>query len=1322
MELRPSSGTDFVTPRRIRRVTNRRRVALCGPKLAVAALLLLGARGATAATFNYLPTPVDVSPTVAGSWQDVDVSASVPVGATGVIVQWVNTAVGADADYGVRMKGSTDNWAFDGEAKDTNQGWLMTGLNVNRVFQVYTGNTAVKTYLVGYTMAGVKFFTNRIDKSTLTTGSWQDVSIATDTGSDTAIGAIFHVDCTAGSSVNYGLRKKGSTDNRVQILRANTMNVGIIGVDATETAQQQIAATTIDLYLVGYVTSGAVFFTNGLDKSTATLEPTYVDVDLTADVGANAANGAFVEVFPSSGTRRRTGFRPNGSGYDYYTEVSHQWALVGLDAGDIFEQKIELATQDIFVTGYSLTDSTPDFRVRSGSYSGSGLARSITGLGFQPDVVIVDGSGGGADSVIRTNTMANPNSKQIDNPAALLANQIVSLDVDGFSLGTDIDVNQNGITYYWVAFKAAPGYMKVGTYAGSAGAQNVTGVGFSPAYVIVMSPNAAAPMQRSTLMPANFCLDFLGAGYTNSILNMQSNGFGLGTHASVAVAGVTFHYVAWNRVPGQIAVGSYPGDNADGRNITGVGFWPEYVIVDRSSDVGSAGGTGVGNAPAHKPASTGVSTDLSLLFNGNLTENDNIQTLQTDGFQVGTHCRVNGNGAPPCNTPAPVNYYWMAFGPHQPITRYRSIGTATDLSNQGTITVTAGSTAVSKTGGLGWLAQNRGRGDRLTVGTDHYVIAGVTSNDTLFLASPAVASYTGGTYTIARQFTTLQGWEDCVSRSAANTCKRPADTQEYFPTTSSSLVADDRSEVGIAYKDSEFDLTADFQVVGSTTDALHTIRLTADGVNRHNGVPGAGVVLDAQLGGFSIWIEDNYVTVEWLEHVRCRTASGSVQVGSGASATTGVLIQNMLVHDFDSSGIRLRGNPNKSLTVRNSMVWGGGTIGIEGDETTDTLTIENSSVDGPGTGIHAMSSALTIRNTIVTNSGTDYTASGGSLTGSNNTSRDGTAPGANAQTGVAAASVFIAPNANLHLATGANLAVNTGLDLPGFVNDIDGQLRPAAAWDRGADERDGTTEVDLVSFQATGIDSAVELRWQTASELRNLGFNLYRSDSAEGPYTRITSSLIPGLGSSATGQSYTYRDGGLLNGRLYFYKLEDVESTGKTERHGPVSATPTAGPTDAGTGSDSGSSGTTYGEPSSVTLRELERSARHVVLELRTGGFVGTPTEGGQVRLTIPGFESASQPGEPDLPMRRVLVEQWRGGRSTSLPSWHWTRSSSPDCAPVRGVSLGSRWMRTGWFCLPKRSARKGGLSTELSRRSGRGFKGRCSRGRRRRRSFCCSP
>ncbi len=141
-----------------------------------------------------------------------------------------------------------------------------------------------------------------------------------------------------------------------------------------------------------------------------------------------------------------------------------------------------------------------------------------------------------------------------------------------------------------------------------------------------------------------------------------------------------------------------------------------------------------------------------------------------------------------------------------------------------------------------------------------------------------------------------------------------------------------------------------------------------------------------------------------------------------------------------------------------------------------------------------------------------------------------------------------------------------------------------------------TTAVELVSFTATGLDGEVLLEWETGSELDNLGFHLYRSLTEEGPYERITASVIPGLGSSPQGAKYAYRDSGLANGVTYYYQLEDIETTGVTELHGPVSAAPTTevvtegeeGTTGEGSAGDElgdETSRITYGNPEANELK-----------------------------------------------------------------------------------------------------------------------------------------
>ena len=195
-----------------------------------------------------------------------------------------------------------------------------------------------------------------------------------------------------------------------------------------------------------------------------------------------------------------------------------------------------------------------------------------------------------------------------------------------------------------------------------------------------------------------------------------------------------------------------------------------------------------------------------------------------------------------------------------------------------------------------------------------------------------------------------------------------------------------------------------------------------------------------------------------------------------------------------------------------------------------------------------------------------------------------------------------------------------------------------------------TTEVMLESFSAAPLDSAVELQWKTASELRNLGFHLYRGRSAVGPWTRITSSLIPGLGSSPIGRSYSFSDVSLTNGVAYWYRLEDVDASGVSTLHGPVSATPAAGASspsapvdpprvDPGPGTRDRAA-RSFGDPTAVDLRVLQRTRQSLLVELQTGGFYATSDPAtGLLRVTIPSFEPPSDPQGPALPLRRALFD-----------------------------------------------------------------------------------
>ena len=55
---------------------------------------------------------------------------------------------------------------------------------------------------------------------------------------------------------------------------------------------------------------------------------------------------------------------------------------------------------------------------------------------------------------------------------------------------------------------------------------------------------------------------------------------------------------------------------------------------------------------------------------------------------------------------------------------------------------------------------------------------------------------------------------------------------------------------------------------------------------------------------------------------------------------------------------------------------------------------------------------------------------------------------------------------------------------------------------------------------------------------------------------KINEALIPAEGSSTQGLAYEFVDTVLKNGVRYYYMLEDVDTKGKAEKHGPESATP----------------------------------------------------------------------------------------------------------------------------------------------------------------------
>jgi hypothetical protein len=129
-------------------------------------------------------------------------------------------------------------------------------------------------------------------------------------------------------------------------------------------------------------------------------------------------------------------------------------------------------------------------------------------------------------------------------------------------------------------------------------------------------------------------------------------------------------------------------------------------------------------------------------------------------------------------------------------------------------------------------------------------------------------------------------------------------------------------------------------------------------------------------------------------------------------------------------------------------------------------------------------------------------------------------------------------------------------DQRGAPRPADGNEDGTTACDIGAFERqEGETAIDLLFFTAHPALDHVSLTWQTGSEIDNAGFNLHRATAAEGPYTKLSDTIIPAEGDEISGASYTYTDTDVVKGGTYYYQLEDVDIHGVSTFHGPVSAT-----------------------------------------------------------------------------------------------------------------------------------------------------------------------
>lgn len=292
------------------------------------------------------------------------------------------------------------------------------------------------------------------------------------------------------------------------------------------------------------------------------------------------------------------------------------------------------------------TEASSDFTIATGYYLGKGTTRTISGLGFRPELLIIKSDTAAGQLVWKSSAMPEEVSTYLGVATAdNTESQIIFTD-DGFILSSALEVNTVNVNYTFVAFAGSDctvsGNMCVGVYTGDANSTQEIDTGFEPDLVWVKRTTALAGTFRTSAMADNYGALFSAtANNTNGtyFTTMNSDGFTVGA-TNNSVGGV-YYYVAFKETDGKFKVGTYTGNAVDNRNITGLGFEPDFVLVKPDSAVVPAFNT------------TEMYGDYSSFTTAAASAVNHIQELISDGFQVGTGTSANANGVP---------YNYFAFG------------------------------------------------------------------------------------------------------------------------------------------------------------------------------------------------------------------------------------------------------------------------------------------------------------------------------------------------------------------------------------------------------------------------------------------------------------------------------------------------------------------------------------------------------------------------------------------------------------------------------------------------------------------------------------
>jgi len=243
-------------------------------------------------------------------------------------------------------------------------------------------------------------------------------------------------------------------------------------------------------------------------------------------------------------------------------------------------------------------------------YTGNSGTQSITGVGFQPDFVWgknrATATHHALQDVVRGNTKVIKSSSS--NAEATITNMVTSFDSDGFSLGSDSDMNEGSgksmVAWNWKANGSAStnsqgatnSSVSVNTTSGISIA-SVAGNSTTFGHGLGVAPNVIIYKPTSGAGSWGFACDTLGMtsgylGLNSTAAFVSGSGFIDGTSSTLVTLGSnlssgTSIYYMFAEKKGYSKFSSYTGNGSSDGTFVYTGFKPALIIQKNSGATGN---------------------------------------------------------------------------------------------------------------------------------------------------------------------------------------------------------------------------------------------------------------------------------------------------------------------------------------------------------------------------------------------------------------------------------------------------------------------------------------------------------------------------------------------------------------------------------------------------------------------------------------------------------------------------------------------------------------------------------------------------------------